>query len=66
MKIKETGSDSVVRLREQVDELVEALRGCITQSGAMAGRGHEYAMRRLAAINDVVHAAIAKAGKGGE
>lgn len=42
-------------------DLLEALRECITETGAPAARGHREAIRRIDAINAIACAAIAKA-----
>lgn len=45
------------------EELVNALRDCVTKPGALAYANHVYALRRLKAINEIVQTAIAKAAQ---
>jgi len=42
-------------------DLLAALEACLTDDGAAAERSHTMACRRLAAINEICRAAIAKA-----
>ena len=49
------------RLIAAAPDMLAALEDCITEQGAIAERSHEYALQRLASINEVARAAIAKA-----
>ena len=53
--------DENAMLRAANDDLLEALEACLTDDGAAAERSHTMACRRLAAINEICRAAIAKA-----
>lgn len=57
-------ADANARLIAAAPYLLEVLKDCITDKGAACERSHEYAMRRIGAINTRARAAIQKAEAG--